>query len=236
MMRLREIITISLLLFVCCQVSAADEDVKKQINNIKKSSSYIYGEHTAATEQEAREMAEEILMENIKEWAATRKRLQGTEITINESKKRSLQNSISLSRGKMIRVFVYVKKSDIIAGKKTEAPLTSTVEPIEPTPTPPKAEPRKDYPEVVMTIASYTEYQPMAEKIKELKAAGKILHYARYTALDQPEKYYLVIYNTAGKVVAVLTPGTTRYNVNTGETDRVTNYAGCGAIGFTISN
>ena len=45
MMRLRDFITIGLLLFTCCQASAADEDIKKQINNIKKSSSYIYGEH-----------------------------------------------------------------------------------------------------------------------------------------------------------------------------------------------
>lgn len=228
-MSIRGIITISLLLFSCLNASADDEATKKQINNIKKNQMYIYGEYTAPTEQEAREMAEEILMENIKDWAAKKKRFQGADIVVNNRKE--LQNGMTLSRGKMIRVFLYVKKSDIISGKKSEDPITSSVEPIEP----PIEQPQRTYPETVMIIASFTEYHPMAEKIKELKAQGKILHYARYTSLDKPEEYYLAIYNTAGKVVAILSPGVTRYNVNTGETDRVTNYGGCGAIGFSVN-
>ena len=74
----------------------------------------------------------------------------------------------------------------------------------------------------------------MADKIKELKAEGKIGHYARYASLEKPEIYYLAIYNTEGKVVAVLTPGGNRINVKTNQPDKVTNYSGCGAIGFTV--
>ena len=45
---------------------------------------------------------------------------------------------------------------------------------------------------------------------------------------------YLAIYNKAGKVVAVLTPGDSRINVKTQEADKISNYSGCGAIGFTV--
>jgi hypothetical protein len=89
--------------------------------------------------------------------------------------------------------------------------------------------------ECVNTIASYTEYKPMAEKVMQFRELGKITRYGRYTSLDNPELYYLAIYNTAGQVVAVLTPGPTRYNVKSGEVDKVTNYSGCGAIGFIPS-
>ena len=42
-----------------------NEDVKKKLNNIKKSSLYLYVEATAETEEEARKLAEEILTDEI---------------------------------------------------------------------------------------------------------------------------------------------------------------------------
>jgi hypothetical protein len=220
---------------VSLQVSADDAQIRKEINSIIKSNQYIYGEHTAATEKEAREIAEEILEANIKEWVATKKRFkESANIVINN--KKSLSTSLTVSRGNLVRVFLYVKKSDIIAGnnaeivKQPQNEVKSEVELLEE-----KVINKIEYPEVVTTIASYQDYKPMAEKIEQFKEQGKILHYGRYTSLENPESYYLAIYNTAGKVVAVLTPGEIRHNVATGETDRVTNYSGCGAIGFIPS-
>ena len=42
-----------------------NDDIKKKLNSIKKNSLYIYGEATAATEEEAHALAEEILYEEI---------------------------------------------------------------------------------------------------------------------------------------------------------------------------
>lgn len=238
-MRNKHVITRILFLFVASlmslQISADDAQIRKEINNIIRSNQYIFGEHTAATEKEAREIAEEILEANIKEWVATKKRFkESANIVINN--KKSLSTSLIVSRGSLIRVFLYVKKSDIIAGNNAEIVIqdqnniNSKVEPLEENTTN-----KTIYPEAVTIIASYHDYKPMAEKIVQLKEQGKILHYGRYTSLENPESYYLAIYNTAGKVVAVLTPGEIRHNVATGETDRVTNYSGCGAIGFIPS-
>ena len=93
---------------------------------------------------------------------------------------------------------------------------------------------KAQYPEVVNELAAYTDYYNMADKIKEFKEAGKISYYARYASLEKPEIYYLAIYNTSGKVVAILSPGENRTNVITGQPDKVTNYSGCGAIGFNL--
>lgn len=220
------LLAMSLLMGTMSMTAQETEQIKKQIASVKKSSQYLYGEAVAATEEESKSLAEELLYNEINSWAAKQRKLQNKTIAVRNQKE--LQTMLSLPRGNMFRSFVYVKKSDVISVPDAVAvvPATassapaSTVEPV--------------YPEVVTTIASYTDYHQMAEKIKELKNAGKIGHYARYANLERPELYYLVIYNQQGQVVTVLTPGENRTNVKTGQADKVTNYSGCGAIGFTV--
>ena len=249
-MNIRKLLTLGLFLCISVGCMAADEDVKKQINSIKKSSQYIYGCHVAATKEEAMSMAEELLNDNINEWAATKKKMSGGNFNVPEGSKKDLMTTLSLPRGNMVMAFMYVKKSDIQALSSTKggAAPVSTVTPVvqeKPTVTTPAstipeskpvATPKTQtlHPDAVMAVAACKEYGNMVAKLKELKAAGKVSHYGRYKELDKKENYYLAIYNTAGRVVAVLTPGTTRKNVETGETDLVTNYSGCGAIGFSL--
>lgn len=238
-MKIIKIIAIAILIICSPMLLMADnQEVGKQIRDIMVSNQYLYGEHTAATEKEAKEVAEEMLEKNIKEWVATKKKLRESQnLVVNN--KQALQTSLSMSRGNMIRVFIYVKKTDIIAGnntkviRQTPSVPSVTVEPVKSVDSGTKVQ--KTYPEVVTKLASYSDYKPMAEKIMQYKEQGKITRYARYASLDKPDLYYLAVYNTAGKVVAILTPGPTRYNVKTGEIDKVTNYSGCGAIGFIPS-
>ena len=86
----------------------------------------------------------------------------------------------------------------------------------------------------VNLLAGITDYYAMAEKVKQLKAEGKIEDYGRYASLDDPDECYLIIYNREGKVVAILTPGPDRLNVKTNQPDGVANYSGCGAIGIEV--
>lgn len=211
----------------------ADDETKKTINSIKKSSQYIYAEATAATAQEAKDLAEEMLYSEINTWVASKKKATaGKNIVINN--KKDIWTGVELPRGNMVRSFVYVKKKDIITADNTEvientnpAPATtesgisSTVQTV--------------YPAAVMQVAACTQYKDMTELLKQLKAEGKVSNYARYASLDNPDYYYLAIYNTAGKVVAVLSPGSKRKNVSTGADDSVANYQGHGAIGFRVA-
>lgn len=229
-MKIRNLFIVGLLLpFLGLLAQTADEK-KKEINRIKKNSLYIYAEATAATEEEAKDLAEEILYQEINEWAATQKQLRkGNNFLVRNRKE--LWSTMSLPRGNMYRSFIYVKKSNILPADNTEvicnnSPSPTTVDTGKPA--------AVTYPETVMQIAACQEYTEMAALIKDMEDRALIGHYARYASLSNPENYYLAIYDKTGKVRAVLTPGHERINVTTGKADAVTNYAGCGAIGFTL--
>lgn len=229
-----------LLALLACTQALADEveDVKTEINRIKKSSLYIYAEATAATEQEAHDLAEEMLYQEINAWVAKKKKMQGSKnLVINNVQ--SLWSTLTLPRGNMLRSFLYVKKSDVIPSDNsvvipvqpaaTDAP--STVETI---PSASSAHAKAVYPECVATLAKCTEYADFTAKLQQMRADGRVKSYARYAKLDNPDVCYLAIYNTAGKIVAILSPGANRKNVATGGDDAVKNYQGCGAIGFVV--
>lgn len=225
----KKLLLLPLLLFlVAIGTSAQDnKEIKKQINNVKKSNLYLYGESTATTLEEAKSQAEDILHERINEWVANKKRMQNSRNIVVNNRKEIL-SEVSMPRGNMQRSFIYVKKSDIIATDNTEIIKNTT------TLMPKAAKVENVQPEAVVTLCTCTEYSDLATKIKHLKATGKIESYARYASLDNPEEYYLAIYNTAGKVVAILSPGNSRKNVKTNQIDNITNYSGCGAIGFKV--
>lgn len=230
-MMMKTILNILFLMLIPCAGLSAQDDgaMKKKINSVKKNTSvYLYGEATAATEQEARDLAEDILHNEINKWAATKKKLQGsTNLIVNN--KQSLWTSMSLPRGNMYRAFVYVKKTDIIPADNTEviennAPaLVSEVSEV------------RTYPAAVLEIAACTKYDDFVDKIKQMKADGRVRCFERYAKLDNPDSYYLAIYDTGGNVIAVLTPGASRRNVKTSVADGVKNYPGCGAIGFVVN-
>lgn len=233
--------TLLICLLACLPLAAIEadnnDDVKKKLNSIKKNALYLYGEATAATEEEAHALAEEILYDEINSWAAPKKKFQkSADFAVNNIQ--SLFNTISLPRGNMIRSFIYVKKSDIIpvnnleiiSNTNMDVLVESKVERISSSATIPMSV----HP-CIKTLMEYTDYFKVAEEMKVMKAAGQIQSYARYAQLDNPEACYLIIYNKAGKVVAILTPGSTRQNVATGKADSVSNYSGHGAIGIEIN-
>ena len=232
-MKIKLLITL-FISFWACASGFANDDVKKDINRVKKSKDYIYAEITSSTLEEAKEMAETLLLDEINEWVATQRSLRNSpNLVINNQKE--IWSNYSMRRGSnMYRYFLYVKKKDIIPSEnaviltKEELPTeTSQLDNEE-------AKPRPEYPEAVETLAACTEYADMVVKMKALKAQGKVKHYARYASLENPDNFYLVIYNKAGRVVTVLTPGTERTNVKTNKKDGVSNYKGCGAIGFNL--
>lgn len=236
MMR-KTILCIVALAMTCLTGAMAQSDIetKKTINSIKKSSLYIYAEATAATQQEARDIAEQMLYDEINAWAATKKKMQGGKsIVINNRK--DLFTTVEMPRANMFRSFIYVKKSDVMAVDNTQVINNESAEANTPSSgTSVQTIASMDsYPQAVQRVAAVTQYDALATLIKQLKAEGEITHYARYASIEKPELYYLAIYNKEGAVVAVLTPGEDRTNVKTGQTDRLTSYEGCGAIGFRL--
>lgn len=220
---------IFLLLLLTCfsslQICAQNENIKKEINRIKKSRSYIYAESTASQEADAKKYAEEKLYKEINKWVDEKKQnTQKPSIIVNN--KKELWTTLSMARGSnMYRAFVYVKKKDIIPTDDAivieNANVPKVNEDIE-----------IQLPEAAKALAQLSAYADLAKTIKEMKAEGKIKTYARYASLEHPEKYFLFIYNREAKIVAVLTPGEERVNLKTNKKDSIKNYSGCGAIGI----
>lgn len=225
-MRILLSITLCLLALTAAQAGPTD-DVKKEINKVKKSSQYIYAESTAPTEEEARAYAEERLFDEVNKWVSTQKKMKGSaNLVVNNRKE--LWTTLSMPRGtNMYRYFIYVKKKDIIPTDNAVVIANESLPAVEE-----KLQPV--LPEAINLLAGITDYYAMAEKVKQLKAEGKIDDYGRYASLDDPDECYLIIYNREGKVVAILTPGPERLNVKTNQPDGVANYSGCGAIGIEV--
>lgn len=101
---------------------AAQEDSYEQekalITKVKRSpDTYVFAEATCKTEDEAKAVAEDLFYQGVNEYVASEKKMQGVaDVVINDAK--SLKNSVVMPRGSnMHRVFIYVKKSDILAVK-----------------------------------------------------------------------------------------------------------------------
>lgn len=251
---IRKIFTALALCILVSFAMADNEETKAKINDIKKDRAYLYGEATAATAEDARLIAEQQLINEINKYANETTRLEGAEnILINN--KQTIWEEYSLPRGNMFRSFLYVKKIDLLANNgeepvvikrenlvETTTPVNDNIEvvtinPVETTTVATIPVDAGNYPEAVTMIARCTTFTEASSALKNLKSAGKVSEYLRYSKLERPEDYYLFIYNvTSHEFVAVLTPGTSRKNVTTGESDDVKNYEGCGAMGFKLNN
>lgn len=239
-MNTRHLLTLLLACLTFASAYAADQDdVKKQINRIKKSNAYLYAIATDSTEEDAHNLAEELLYNEINTWAAKKKSMQGVKNFVVNNKK-TLWTTLSLTRGDMVQAFVYVKKSDIapvenseVISTTTTPTMQSTVEPIEEEKTTKVSKKSlSKYPDFITELSECTEYADFVTKLRQMKADGRVKSYNRYSKLTNANACYLAIYNTAGKMVAILSPGDKRLNVATGAEDGVDNYHGCGAIGF----
>ena len=71
--------------------------------------------------------------------------------------------------------------------------------------------------------------------MQPLKEKGEIIDYGKYATAKQPELCYLIVYDPAGNIRALLDRGgDIRKNLKTGCDDSIRNYRGCGAIWFTL--
>ena len=92
----------------------AQESPSKQINNIKRNSSYLYAEATMDSAEEALEVARELLIQEVRNYAETSIKFSDFDDVIVRNINAKSQ-SLSMMRGTMYRVFVYVKKKDLEA-------------------------------------------------------------------------------------------------------------------------
>lgn len=97
------------------------------------------------------------------------------------------------------------------------------------------SESKVEHPEHIQRLLALKLYDEVKPCLDAMKSEGKVLEYARYAKLAQPEDYVLIIYNQQGEVEAILSEGTERVNFRTNVSDGVSNYRGRGAIGVKFN-
>lgn len=90
-----------------------EAEIKAQINKIKRSKSYLSAEATMKTEEEAKAVALELLVGEINDWVESKgKKDEVQQIVLQDINSNTQQ--MDMKRGSQSRVFVYVKKKDIV--------------------------------------------------------------------------------------------------------------------------
>lgn len=262
-----------MLLASCISAAAMDEKME-QVNAIKKSHDYLYGEATMKTFAEAETLAFELLQAEVDEWlssaAAANPSAVGTssiETSVVGSSVvgspsvvldlqsptqtyflRDIADTLVLRRAEMYRVFAFVKKEALLSGKTEQHQPSQEKEPGVRSAPPFKMQ-RDELMskeaekvikqrfsldnEAVRRIKQARNFFELRTILPPLKEQGLIADYGKYATAEHPETCYLIIYDAAGNIKALLGTGEeTRPNLLTGQPDSIDNYRGCGAIWF----
>ena len=90
---------------------------------------------------------------------------------------------------------------------------------------------------VIRKIAGARNFFELKHILPPLKADGSIINYGKLATAENLEECYLIVYDIAGNIKALLGRGEEkRPNLKTGKDDRLDNYRGCGAIWFTMKD
>lgn len=230
------------IIVVCCMMmlltaarAQTAEEQKNTIATVKRSSEYVYAEATCETADEAYKAA----------MASFRSKAGG---------RTGQPTRIQLTRGNMIRVFLYARRSEQSAQstKSTTAP-SSTTAPVKATTPSNTAAPTKastpsntaahsgNAPQsnnsrdaAIAELCSIQTLSELKTTLSRMQAENKVASYASYSKLATPENFILIIYDAQGAVKAVLSEGRERTNLKTKATDSIRNYKGMGAVGVKL--
>lgn len=227
----------------------------KKMNSIKRNPLYLYAEATMETAADAFDVANDLLLIQIKEYAESKKSFRDKDILIRDIQ--GQRDSLQIRRGDMVKVFLYVKKSNILnvdnvtlvdntsssTVKKDNGNEVSVENNIQPV-TPARQNAAAGDPslklevawqqEVVDKLLSAASYSEARSILTRLKAEFKIKKTGPMDSCRNPADVFLLIGKDSA-VVTVLGPG------NADRTDfrslgkTSDNYNGYDKVWFTFS-
>lgn len=87
--------------------------------------------------------------------------------------------------------------------------------------------------QVIARVKKARNFFDLKNVLPPLKDEGLITNYGKLATAENLEECYLIVYDAAGNIKALLGKGVeTRMNLKTGKEDSLDNYRGCGAIWF----
>lgn len=245
---IRRLLFIMLALLIAAPGICQESDSKK-INKIKRNSQYLYAEATMKDADEAYETAVELLNGYIDEYVQSKRKFNSSDnIIIKDMGKNS--DKIQMQRGELTRVFVYVKKSDIIpaenstlrenAGKKEDddEDLVATFGEEQPLEGNTSLRLEKAWQQAVidelLTCNTIIEAKSM---LNRQQTEYKVKRSGSPASCRNKESCYWVIGDESGNLITVLGMGSNdRTNFRTMQLDTLENYPEATAIWFTMAN
>ncbi len=240
----------SILTFVLVLSASAGDWRLEKINSIKKNSAYLYGEATVSTLEQATTLAYEELQREVYAW------LQNDSLSVKDINR--LSDTVMVRIVNVYRVFAYVEKSKL----KSLPPDTVKIDTVQAkVPSVVKSFEKKDSTlftdsvrqvinkrffgkegkmkqrenDALLRLKKAKNFFELKEIMQPLKDKGDIIDYGKYATAKHPELCYLIVYDPAGNICALLGKGKDiRKNLKTGIDDSIKNYRGCGAIWFTL--
>ena len=228
-------------------VTAQTPVTTKEINAVKRDNNCIYAETTMKDVNEAILGAKSILEVKVGDWIRSQYPEEDVKLCIAKAKEHSFE--IQTRRGDYYRAFIYVRKNDIMPVTEKKELLVFQVQPDSDTPlsTPDivisediqidESTPVTTLTEEEKKMVTITSFYDVEPYIKGLRNQNKLRDYGKYTTMPEDSPCHLFIYNTEGKIKAVLRKTeTAQINLWTLKEDNVKNYKNCGAIWFRLKD
>ena len=222
-----------IIFYACVPLSMmAQDDMISKINAIKMDTTYLYGEATLKTQEEASSSAKHNLQISIMEWV---ERETNNPCRLIMTPLIKSADSLITKRAKMIRFFSYVKKDNIKSRLLSEGVRMGNVA-LRPDTIPISTNDSQSKSSALEQIMQAKSFYQLKRIIEPLSAQGQIRSYGKYATMTQPSDSYLIIYDPDGDIRAFLGKGSSRRkNLVTGQDDSEHNYSGCGAIWFQLN-
>ncbi|MBR5747841.1 MAG: hypothetical protein IKY01_03530 [Prevotella sp.] len=199
-------------------------DALNDINAIKRDTSFIYAESTMKDALEAQSGAQAILELKLYDWLRSNYPNENAEALVNNSKEKWFP--LLTKRGKYNRIFVYVKKRDVVPIAEEPEPVEEEFVPILEEVLVPELTSDEE------SMAAIVRFDDIEPYVKGLKNDGRIRAYGKYASLPEDDPCYMFVYDKEGSVVAVLRQSEDgqHFNLRSLKEDNVRNYKNCGAI------
>lgn len=205
---------------VCC-VAAPAQDVKQQINAIKKDSAYINAEAT----DEKREEALTIAMEELVEEA---NKAIGACLSVKDVQ--GAAKVLEVQRGESVRVFVYALKEDLKALTAKPAKAEKIAMKSDPQPQGTARPQAGTATSVFSRMNTLTEVKSLLQQYRQ---EGKVSEYGGVRSLTIAPGACVIIFR-GETIAAILMQETSGVRINylTDKEDNIGNYHGCSAIWY----
>jgi len=240
------------LLCLCCssaagQLYVSNEDVKKEINSIKINEAYVGAEATSENIEDAFDTA----LLNLYVSINSQRLLQGRP-PIEIETLGPIVHTLSMQRGTLYRVFVYISWAEIErnqfssgpsgpSDKKEDTMGTDTINHVDTIPPglPQKSTDHSPKPlpivEVLGSLCLTDMINDALLQLAAFKVDQKITAYGKYNPSLQIEGvYYLLVFDTSNVIRAILEiqEDGNIWNIINNEPDTLKNYSGCYAFWF----